>query len=151
MLFIKRLKNSQEEKVYLKMQLEVRGKPSVDSGKSFWLQRNNSWAVFFLDISRYFAYSHSHSSFLFVISSHLYRNRCIVLLSKKCNRFQNIFEIPETSELPFKWDRISQFDAVSNKFNISSQVLPCITSNFLKCLFLFLLLLNNGWLSNISL
>lgn len=66
----------------------------------------------------------------YFLSSHLHRNRCIILLSKKCNRFQNIFEIPQTSELPFKGDRIPQFDAISDKFYTSSQGLPHITSNF---------------------
>lgn len=123
-LLLEDLKNSQEEKVYLKMQSEAGRKP-VDYRRSFWLQKNNSWAVFFLVVIS--LHIPIPSSFL---SSHLHRNRCIILLSKKCNRFQNIFEIPQTSELPFKWDRIPQFDAISNKFYTSSQGLPRITSNF---------------------
>lgn len=46
-LLLEDLKNSQEEKVYLKMQLEAGRKP-VDSGRFFWLQKNSSWAIFFL-------------------------------------------------------------------------------------------------------
>lgn len=57
-----------------------------------------------------------------LLSSHLHRNKHIVLLSKKCYRSQKFeirslqFEIPQTGELPSKWDRIAGVGAVSKKF-----------------------------------